>query len=91
METIPTIKLYTKAIQSIEPEPIPDPSMSELWRELPKEVCIIKGQFTGGTTAIYNNRYSKDNPCDALADLLICIKKYRKKLPDVNLTGKKNC
>lgn len=59
-----------------EGKEFPAPSMSELWRELPKAAWMIKGQFQGGTTAIYNDshKYSNENPCDALADLLIWVR-----------------
>lgn len=70
---------------------IPAPSMAELWRELPKQrdtyYTLNLFKYQGGgriiTCARYSNErdedtkyeYDNPNPCDALASLLIWVRK----------------
>lgn len=62
---------------------VPAPSMSELWRELPDEaycqmrpsrktVVGVRIQVPAGM--IEDDQYINENPCDALADLLIWVR-----------------
>jgi hypothetical protein len=58
-------------------EPIPAPSMAEVWRELPGDTSINK---MGGRnyTLLQNHKtpqFGSTNPTDALIDLLIWVRK----------------
>jgi hypothetical protein len=66
---------------------IPAPSMSELWRELPESIQINAHTWKHLTTEKMGSRMeayyrpcdkseikSSENPCDALADLLIWVR-----------------
>jgi hypothetical protein len=57
---------------------IPAPSMAEVWRELPENTKLLKGVMDGTDwTVASTTNYGTavyENPCDALADLLIWVK-----------------
>ena len=61
-------------------ETIPNPSMAEVWRELPDSTCINKdGDYTkcwvdsNMSLKVFQN----ENPTDALIDLLIFVRKEK--------------
>jgi hypothetical protein len=58
---------------------LPCVSMSELWRELPAETILYKGQVHTEAYRTFNAQSSKmnTNPCDALAELLIWVRKEK--------------
>jgi hypothetical protein len=69
----------TKVMMSVikeRPGSIPAPSMSELWRELPEGTITLNGIgrelycSCQGSQILHNV-----NPCDALAELLIWVRK----------------
>jgi hypothetical protein len=71
-------------------EYVPAPSMSELWRELPgrlSDTRLSAMRMSKGTTVIgyispkdmcWVCKFDEGNPCDALAELLIWVRKELK-------------
>lgn len=54
---------------------LPAPSMAELWRELPNETVIEKiGIKAMAYVSYIEGHEMNENPCDALADLLIWVR-----------------
>ena len=75
-----------------EPYCIPAPSMAEVWRELPEGTSVHKGSELGksergitaawccirkGDGAVTSPDIQRDNPTDALIDLLIWLKENK--------------
>jgi len=66
---------------------IPAPSMAEIWRELPERIVNRQMIFTPAIEKSDNSNiacyrwfdhhlyeFHRENPCDALAELIICVK-----------------